>query len=53
MTMATLALASITARWSLELPDSADIRPVLRVFLAPRNLRLRIRSRMAADAAVE
>jgi cytochrome P450 len=51
MTMASLALASIAGRWTFELPDGEGVQPVLRVFLAPRNLRLRIRSRTATDAA--
>ena len=45
MTMATLALASIAARWRLEIPAEARVRPVLRTFLAPRGLRATVRAR--------
>ena len=45
MTMATLALASIAARWRLEIPVEARVRPVLRTFLAPRGLRATVRAR--------
>ena len=43
--MATLALASIAARWRLEIPVEARVRPVLRTFLAPRGLRATVRAR--------
>ena len=45
MTMATLALASIAARWRLEISAGARVRPVLRTFLAPRGLRATVRAR--------
>jgi cytochrome P450 len=47
MTMATLALASIAARWRLVIPAGADVRPVLRTFLAPRGVRATLRERSA------
>ena len=47
MTMATLALASIAARWRLEVPAEARVRPVLRTFLAPRGLRATTTARLA------
>jgi len=45
MTMATLTLASIAARWRLEVPAGARVRPVLRTFLAPHGLRATVRAR--------
>ena len=45
MTMATVALASIAARWRLEIPADARVRPVLRTFLAPRGLQATVRTR--------
>lgn len=42
MIMGTLALSSMAARWRLELPANGPIQPVLRVFLAPRDLRIRV-----------
>jgi pentalenene oxygenase len=45
MTMATLAVATIAARWRLELPPDANVRPILRTFLAPRDLRMTLRAR--------
>jgi len=47
MTMATLALASIAARWRLVVPADADVRPVLRTFLAPRGVRATLKARSA------
>jgi cytochrome P450 len=40
MTMATLALASITARWTFTPLTAARVRPVLQAVLMPKNLRM-------------
>jgi cytochrome P450 len=40
MTMATLALASITARWTFTPLPATRVRPALRAVLMPKNLRM-------------
>ncbi|UNO43367.1 cytochrome P450 [Streptomyces sp. MST-110588] len=44
-TEATLALASMAARWRLEPLPHAQVRPAPRLALAPRSLRMRLRRR--------
>ncbi|MGW1411565.1 cytochrome P450 [Streptomyces sp. NPDC002403] len=41
MTLATLALASITTQWLLEPVENARVRPVVRATLVPRGLQMR------------
>ncbi|MFJ2095505.1 cytochrome P450 [Streptomyces sp. NPDC087901] len=41
ITQATLALASITARWHLEAVENSRVRPVIRATLGPGGLRMR------------
>jgi cytochrome P450 len=45
MTMATLALASIAAKWRLRTLPGTRVRPILRTFLAPRDLRMTVHRR--------
>jgi hypothetical protein len=45
MTGATLALATITARWRLRTLDGQDVRPVLGFVLRPRELRMHATAR--------
>ena len=47
MTMATLALASIAAKWRLCTLPGAQVRPILRIFLGPRDLRMTVHRRGA------
>lgn len=52
MTETVLALASITARWSLRHPPGhPEVRPVLGAALRPRELRMRVTSRAAPRTA--
>ncbi len=51
MTEATLALATIAARWHLELLHRREVRPTLSVALRPRHLRMRPVSRESAGIA--
>jgi pentalenene oxygenase len=51
MTMATLALASIAAKWRLRTLPGARVRPILRTFLAPHDLRMTAHRRTSRATA--
>ncbi|WP_226363232.1 cytochrome P450 [Pseudonocardia sp. ICBG1142] len=51
MTETTLALATITRHWTLSPIPSSPIRPALTASLRPRQLRMRVRPRIAPPAS--